>query len=72
VTLAVAVPLPLVTVQLWPTGWVSTVTLYAPPLATAVEKVKLVAFALTVRLSPLLSCNTSPVPVSPVTVPLMV
>jgi hypothetical protein len=27
VTLALAVPLPLVTVQLWPVGWVRTVTL---------------------------------------------
>lgn len=64
-----AVPLPLVTVQFWLAGWVSTVTLYALPLLTEVAKVKLVAFALTVRLLLPLSCKTSPAPVSPVIVP---
>jgi hypothetical protein len=38
------------------------------PLASAVANVK-APFAETVRLSPPLSCSTSPVPVRPVTVP---
>src|SRR5579871_110983 len=72
VTLAVAVPLALVTVQLWPRGCVSTVTPYALPLVAGVAKVKLVAFALTARLLPPLFCRTSPAPVRPATAPPMV
>ncbi|HEX8812909.1 MAG TPA: hypothetical protein VF742_13040, partial [Terracidiphilus sp.] len=64
-----AVPLPFATVQFSPAGWVNTVTLYTPPVATGVAKVKLVAFALTVRLLLPLFCKTSPAPVNPVTVP---
>jgi hypothetical protein len=72
VTFAVAVPVPLATVQVCagPVGWVRTVTLYVLPLAIAVLKVN-VPLAVIVRLSPALSCSTSPVPVSPVTVPPM-
>jgi len=72
VTFAAAIPVPLVTVQTSAAGWVSTVTLNGWPLVTEFVKVKLVAFALTVRLLPLLSCKTRPEPVSPVTVPPMV
>src|ERR1035441_9381916 len=49
----------------------NTVTLKVPPLAMAVVNVKL-PFALTDRLLPPLSCNTSPVPARPVIVPPMV
>src|SRR5579863_9867288 len=52
-------------------GCVRTVTLYAPPLLTAVLKVKLPLVVME-RLSPPLSCNTSPVPERPETVPPMV
>jgi hypothetical protein len=69
VTLAEALPLPLITAQLSPAGCVSTVTLYTPPLATEVAKVKLVAFALRLRSLPPLFCKTNPVPVNPATVP---
>jgi hypothetical protein len=68
VTLALALPLPLVTVQFWLVGWVSTVTLYAVLLATGFEKVK-PPFAPTGRLLPSLTCKTSPVPMSRETVP---
>src|SRR3981081_1276634 len=73
VTLAVAVPLPLTTVQVCDglEGGVATVTLKALPVATGVGKVK-VPLAVIERLSPVLFCRTIPVPVSPVTVPPMV
>jgi hypothetical protein len=73
VTLAVAVPLPLTTVQVCEglEGGVATVTLKALPVATAVGKVK-GPLAEIVRLSPVLFCRTIPVPVIPVTVPPMV
>src|SRR5579862_250763 len=71
VTFAVAVPLPLLIAHtcVGLDGWVSTATAYAPPLATAVLKVKVVAPALTERLLPPLFCSTSPLPVRPETVP---
>src|SRR5215469_49611 len=67
-TLAVAVPVPFVTVQFCAglLGCVDTVTLY-PPL-TAVTNVK-GPLPLIVRVSEPLFCSTNPVPVSPVTVP---
>src|SRR6516164_3527050 len=67
-TLAVAVPVPFVTVQFCAglLGCVDTVTLY-PPL-TAVTNVK-GPFPLIVRVSEPLFCSTNPVPLSPVTVP---
>jgi hypothetical protein len=70
VTFAVAVPLPFVTVQVSAglAGSVSTVTLYAPPLFTGVVNVN-APFALTGKLFPPLSCNTSPDPLSPLTLP---
>src|SRR5215472_4691536 len=61
------VPEPLDTVHVCPEGLVSTVTLYAAPLARAVAKVN-VPLAFTVRLSPPLSCNTTD-PDSPDTFP---
>ena len=61
------VPVPLLTVQVWPDGWVRTVTAYALPPASFVGKAK-EPFAVTVRLSPPLSCSTT-VPDSPETVP---
>jgi hypothetical protein len=72
VTLAVAVPLPLTTVQVCEglEGGVATVTLKGLPVATAVGKVK-GPLAEIVRLSPVLFCRTIPVPVIPVTVPPM-
>ncbi len=54
---AVTVPLPLVTVQVWPDACVRTVTAYAEPLAIGVLK-PVVPSAETVRLSPPLSCRT--------------
>jgi hypothetical protein len=73
VTVAVAVPLPLTTVQVCAglEGAVATVTLKALPLATGVGKVK-GPLAEIVRLSPVLFCRTIPVPVIPLTVPPMV
>src|SRR4029077_12461186 len=73
VTLAEAVPLPLVTTQLCDglLGWVSTVTAYAEPTFTAVLNVKF-PVAVTDKLSPPLFCSTRPVPASPVTAPPMV
>ena len=68
VTLAeVTVPDPPDTAQDCPDGFVSTVTLYVAPLANAVANVN-DPFALTLRLSPPLSCSTT-VPDSPETVP---
>ena len=61
------VPEPLDTVQVCPDGFVLTVTLYAAPLASEVAKVN-DPFAVTLRLSPPLSCSTT-VPDSPETVP---
>src|SRR5262249_9096289 len=55
------------TEQVCPVGLVFTVTLYALPLASAVANVN-VPLALTVRLSPPLSCSTT-VPDSPDTLP---
>ena len=68
-TTAVAVPLPFCTVQVWPVGWVCTVTLYALPAFTVAANVKAVAFAATLRLSAALLRNTSPVPVNPLMEP---
>src|SRR6185437_3797435 len=68
VTLALpTVPDPLVTVQVWLAGLVLTVTLYAAPAVSEVAKVN-GPFAVTLRLSPPLSCSTT-VPDSPETVP---
>jgi len=73
VTFARAVPLPFDTTQFCVglEGCVRTVTLYALPLTIAVENVKVVALALTDRLSPPLFCNANPEPVRPETVPPM-
>ena len=62
--------LPLVTLQVCDglVGCEDAVTLYALPLAMAVAKVKL-PLAVTFRLSPLLSCSTSPLPDRPDTEP---
>lgn len=70
VTSADAVPDPFVTVHSCggAVGWVRTVMAYAP--VTLLANVK-GPFAVTVRLSPPLSCNTKPVPERPETVPLM-
>ncbi len=70
VMFALAVPPPPVTTQFCKgaEGCARTVTLYVAPLAMDVAKVKL-PFAPTGRLSPLLSCKTSPVPERPDTVP---
>src|SRR5580692_6406380 len=70
VTLAVAVPLPFVTVQVSAglDGCVSTVTLYGAPLLIGAVNVNL-PFALMGKLLPLLSCSTRPVPESPLTLP---
>src|SRR5215469_7715885 len=72
VTLAVAVPNPLVTTQVCVglLGCVRTVTLYAP--GTSVAKVNCCApVPVTVRLSNPIFCNTNPEPVRPFTVPAM-
>src|SRR5215471_18557327 len=63
VTLAVATPVPKLTVQVWlgPEGWVKTVTLYAPFTGTRVGNVN-VPFFVIARLSPPLFCRTKPVP----------
>src|SRR5271165_6323709 len=61
------VPDPFDTVQDWPAGFVFTVTLYAAPETSEVANVK-DPFALTLRLSPPLSCSTT-VPDRPDTVP---
>ena len=61
------VPVPPLTVQVCPDGWVRTVTEYAAPLASFVGNVK-EPLAVTERLSPPLSCSTT-VPASPDTVP---
>src|SRR5580704_11148970 len=73
VTLAVAVPLPLATVQVCAgvEGAVRTETLYGIPVAILVVNVKGPAAAMA-RLFPPLSSKTSPVPARPVTVPPMV
>src|SRR5215831_10291859 len=61
------VPVPLPTVQVWPDGWVFTVTAYAAPPASCVGKAK-EPFAVTVSASPPLSFSTT-VPDRPETVP---
>src|SRR5436190_319245 len=61
------VPIPLDTVQVCPDGFVFTVTLYGAPVGSAVANVN-DPFALTLRLSPPLSCSTT-VPDNPETVP---
>ena len=61
------VPEPFDTVQVWPDGFVFTVTAYAAPDANLVANVN-GPFALTLRSSPPLSCNTT-VPVNPDTDP---
>src|SRR6185437_12479681 len=61
------VPDPLDTVHVCPDGFVFTVTLYGAPLGSAVANVN-DPFAVTLRLSPPLSCSTT-VPDSPETVP---
>src|ERR1035437_5839093 len=62
-TLAIAVPLPLVTVQVCvgDFGWVAIVTLYVVPMAMAVLKVNGLLVKI-VRASPPLFCRTRPVP----------
>ena len=65
-------PLPLLTVQFCPAGWVSTEALYPPPLFSAPEKVK-TPLAFTARLLPPLFWKTTLVLVAkPATEPLMV
>ena len=71
-TLAETLPLPLVTVQVWPEGWPDTVTAYSPPEAIGVPKVK-APFAVTVFASVPLFCKVTVLPaVSPFTNPLTV
>src|SRR6266404_1116627 len=75
VTFAVAVPVPLATLQVWVglEGWVLIMTLYVPPLAIEVLKVKAtVPVPVTGRSSPPLSCRTRPLPLRPSTLPPMV
>src|SRR5690242_1928156 len=60
------VPTPLATVQVWPEGWVRTVTLYGLAFASAPGKVN-PPLAEIVRLSAPLFCNTT-LPDSPETV----
>src|SRR5208282_4395514 len=67
VTFAETVPDPFATVHVCPDGAVFTVTLYAAPVTSEVANVN-VPFAVTLRLSPPLSCSTT-VPDSPETVP---
>ena len=64
---ALIVPEPSVTVQVWPAGWVETVTLYGAPSVKALLKVKSPS-AVLVRSSELLFCSTR-VPESPLTEP---
>src|SRR5690349_25077993 len=64
---ALTVPTPWATVQVWPEGWVSTLTLYWLAFASAVEKVNAPLTEI-VRLSAPLFCNTT-LPGSPETVP---
>src|SRR5690349_10657432 len=61
------VPTPWATVQVWPEGWVRTVTLYWLAFACALGKVN-PPLAAIVRLSAPLFCNTT-LPDSPETVP---
>ena len=61
------VPDPFDTVHVCPDGLVFTVTLYGAPVGSAVANVN-DPFAVTLRLSPPLSCSTT-VPDSPDTVP---
>jgi hypothetical protein len=73
-TLAVTVPLAVpvaAQVCVGLLGCVKTVTAYVPPLAMVVANAR-VPFAVTVSLSVALSARTSPVPVSPLTVTLIV
>src|SRR5271168_4569913 len=72
-TLALAVPLPLVTMQDCTgfVGFVNTVTTYMVPAVRAVGNVN-PPLAVMVRLSPPLSCRTRPVPERLTTVPPMV
>jgi len=72
VTLAVAVPLALLTVQFWDglDGCVFTVTAYGALFKRRVLKVKDPS-AVIERSSPPLSSSTRPVPFTPVTVPPM-
>jgi hypothetical protein len=75
VTVAVAVPLPVVTTQFCPgfVGCVCTVTAYVSPLGTSVVNVNVVAFAATVSvlvvLPLIVSTNTNPDPTNPETLP---
>jgi hypothetical protein len=46
------VPEPFETVQVWPAGWVSTVTLYVPPVEVGVANVNEGLLDVTLRLSP--------------------
>src|SRR5262249_58501831 len=62
------VPDPLATAQVWPAGWVFTVTAYAVPLVSFVANAN-DPFADTGRLSPPLSCNTTLPPDNPDTDP---
>ena len=56
--------------QVWPAGWVPTVTLYDEPLAIGLENVNgRVPVPVTVSGSTPLSRRTSPAPVSPKTLP---
>jgi hypothetical protein len=63
--LAVAMPLPLTTTQLWPTGSVLTVTKYPAPLATLLPKSN-TPLPVIIKLPAPLFCNTT-VPFKPLT-----
>src|SRR5215831_8141274 len=67
-TSALELPLPFAIVQLCPVGGAKTLTLYAPPSATGAAKVN-PPLALTAWSATPLLRRTSPVPVSPLTVP---
>ena len=69
-TAALARPLPFCTEQVWPAGWVSTVTAYGAPAATGAAKLK-TPLAGTARLFAPLFCSTRPAPVRPLTMPPM-
>src|SRR5579871_6033975 len=69
---AATLPAPLVTVQVWPVGWVPTVTEYAAPVASAVVNLK-APLAESERELALLLSSVTLVPVfKPLSVPPMV
>ena len=66
----VIVPVPPATLQVWPAGWVFTLTLYEVPVGNPANSDWLLALAGTGKSVPL-ALSTSPEPVKPLTVPLM-